>query len=63
LTAFPVRFGAARTDGKVIEEYIIAGMGHGTPISAECRSDEGLGKKAGICWKSAFLDPPHHLDF
>lgn len=34
-------------DGRVvIEEYIIAGMGHGTPISAEgAEGDEGLGEE------------------
>lgn len=44
---FPRQVWCGADGREVIEEYIIAGMGHGTPISAEgAEGDEGLGEES-----------------
>jgi poly(hydroxyalkanoate) depolymerase family esterase len=49
-------------DGRqVIEEYIIAGMGHGTPIRAG--GDEGLGKKGKYMLEVGISSTRHIADF
>jgi poly(3-hydroxybutyrate) depolymerase len=49
-------------DGRVvIEQYIIANMGHGTPISAE--GDEGLGKEGKYMLDVGISSTRHIADF
>lgn len=49
-------------DGRVvIEEYIIGGMGHGTPISAE--GDEGLGEEGKFMLEVGISSTRHIADF